>query len=105
VLRVNEADELPDDLSGTVGVTAGASAPESLVEQVIAHLAPSDGVTEITVTNEDEYFPPPPELREMLRAVGSTLALLSGLPGGARSDPAAEDRVVSAADVLDLLAS
>jgi hypothetical protein len=41
----------------------------------------------------------------MLRAVGSTLALLSGLPGGARSDPAAEDRVVSAADVLDLLAS
>jgi 4-hydroxy-3-methylbut-2-enyl diphosphate reductase len=105
VLRVNEADELPDDLSGTVGVTAGASAPESLVEQVIARLAPSEGVTEVTVTNEDEYFPPPPELREMLRAVGSTLALLSGLPGGARSDPAAEDRIVSAADVLDLLAS
>jgi len=105
VLRVNEADELPDDLSGTVGVTAGASAPESLVEQVIARLAPSEGVTEVTVTNEDEYFPPPPELREMLRAVGSTLALLSGLPGGERSDPATEDRVVSAADVLDLLAS
>jgi 4-hydroxy-3-methylbut-2-enyl diphosphate reductase len=105
VLRVNEADELPEDLSGTVGVTAGASAPESLVEQVIARLAPSEGVTEVTVTTEDEYFPPPPELREMLRAVGSTLALLSGRPGVARSDPAAEDRVVSAADVLDLLAS
>jgi 4-hydroxy-3-methylbut-2-enyl diphosphate reductase len=105
VLRVNEADELPDDLSGTVGVTAGASAPESLVEQVIARLAPSEGVTEVTVTNEDEYFPPPPELREMLRAVGSTLALFSGLPGSARSDPAAEDRIVSAADVLGLLAS
>jgi 4-hydroxy-3-methylbut-2-enyl diphosphate reductase len=105
VLRVNEAEELPNDLSGTVGVTAGASAPESLVEQVIARLAPSQGVTEVTVTNEDEYFPPPPELREMLRAVGSTLALLSGLPGGVRSDPAAEDRIVSAADVLDLLAS
>jgi hypothetical protein len=28
--------ELPDDLSGTVGVTAGASAPEALVEAVIA---------------------------------------------------------------------
>ena len=26
VLRVNTADELPDDLVGTVGVTAGASA-------------------------------------------------------------------------------
>jgi 4-hydroxy-3-methylbut-2-enyl diphosphate reductase len=105
VLRVNEAEELPGDLSGTVGVTAGASAPESLVDQVIARLAPSEGVTEVTVTTEDEYFPPPPELREMLRAVGSTLALLSGLPGATRSDPATEDRSVSAADVLDLLAS
>ncbi len=33
VLRVNEADELPADLTGTVGVTAGASAPEALVER------------------------------------------------------------------------
>ena len=44
VLRVNEADELPDDLTGTVGVTAGASAPEALVEDVIARLAPAQGV-------------------------------------------------------------
>ena len=29
VVRVNDASELPDDLSGTVGVTAGASAPEA----------------------------------------------------------------------------
>ena len=47
VLRVNEADELPDDLTGTVGVTAGASAPEALVEEVIARLAPAQGVTEV----------------------------------------------------------
>ena len=39
--RVNGADELPDDLAGTVGVTAGASAPEELVEAVIARLAPA----------------------------------------------------------------
>ena len=38
--RVNGADELPDDLAGTVGVTAGASAPEELVDAVIARLAP-----------------------------------------------------------------
>ena len=43
VYRVNDADELPDDLSGTVGVTAGASAPEELVEAVIARLAPRNG--------------------------------------------------------------
>jgi 4-hydroxy-3-methylbut-2-enyl diphosphate reductase len=105
VLRINEAEELPDDLAGTVGVTAGASAPESLVEEVIARLAPTAGVTEVTVTTEDEYFPPPPELRELLRAIGSTLALMAGVPDSERRDPAAEDRVVSAADVLDLLAS
>jgi 4-hydroxy-3-methylbut-2-enyl diphosphate reductase len=105
VLRVNEADELPDDLTGTVGVTAGASAPEALVDAVIDRLAPAAGVTEVTVTTEDEYFPPPPELRELLRAVGSTLAFLSGRPGSDRTDPAGQDRAVSAADVLDLLAS
>ena len=105
VLRVNEADELPGDLAGTVGVTAGASAPEALVEAVIARLAPSDGVTEVTVTTEDEYFPPPPELRELLRAVGGTLGFLSGRPGSPSTDPAAEDRSVSAADVLERLAS
>ena len=44
VLRVNEAAELPDDLTGTVGVTAGASAPEALVEAVVARLAPAHGV-------------------------------------------------------------
>ncbi len=105
VLRINEAAELPADLSGTVGVTAGASAPEALVEAVIERLAPANGVTEVTVTTEDEYFPPPPELRELLRAVGATLGLLAARPAHRRTDPAAGDRAVSAADVLDLLAS
>ncbi len=35
VFRVNHADELPDDLHGTVGVTAGASAPEELVDEIV----------------------------------------------------------------------
>jgi 4-hydroxy-3-methylbut-2-enyl diphosphate reductase len=85
VLRINEAAELPDDLRGTVGVTAGASAPDELVQAVVARLAPSQGVEEVHVTDEDEYFPPPPELREML--------------AGALDD----DRFVSAADVLAAL--
>jgi 4-hydroxy-3-methylbut-2-enyl diphosphate reductase len=105
VLRVNEAGELPGDLRGTVGVTAGASAPEALVEAVITLLAPRLGVTEVTVTTEDEYFPPPPELRELLRAVGGTLSFMSGRIDAARIDPAAGDRAISAADVLDVLAS
>src|SRR5262249_12675645 len=36
VYRIDAAGELPNDLTGTVGVTAGASAPEELVDAVIA---------------------------------------------------------------------
>ncbi|MGH9028291.1 MAG: 4-hydroxy-3-methylbut-2-enyl diphosphate reductase [Acidimicrobiales bacterium] len=74
VLRVNTVDELPDDLTGTVGVTAGASAPDELVEAVVARLAPSRGVEEVRVTDEDEYFPPPPELRDLARALAAALS-------------------------------
>jgi 4-hydroxy-3-methylbut-2-enyl diphosphate reductase len=80
VLRVNEADELPDDLSGTVGVTAGASAPDELVEHVVGRLAPVAGVEEIRVTDENEYFPPPPELRDLLRGLAGVLAWGLGAP-------------------------
>ena len=116
VLRVNEAAELPGDLSGTVGVTAGASAPDELVEAVVARLAPRLGVEEVHVTDEDEYFPPPPELRDLLRGLGAALAVglaapaATGVPGtgapGADTDPGAVagDRQVSAADVLARLA-
>jgi len=109
VLRVNEAAELPDDLAGTVGVTAGASAPDELVAAVVARLAPRLGVEEVHVTDEDEYFPPPPELRDLLRGLGAALVLGLGAPppatpGAEGSEPATGDRQVSAADVLAVLA-
>ena len=47
VLRVDGPDELDADALGdarVVGVTAGASAPEDLVQAVIARLAPTEGV-------------------------------------------------------------
>ena len=40
VYRINGPDEIPGDLSGTVGVTAGASAPEELVAEVIDRARP-----------------------------------------------------------------
>jgi 4-hydroxy-3-methylbut-2-enyl diphosphate reductase len=104
-LRVNGPDELPDDLAGTVGLIAGASAPESLVEAVLVRLAPSGGVQEIRAVDEDQYFGPPPELRNLLRTV-ATFAAVAGLaPAG---DPAAgagalDDRLVGAADALAAL--
>jgi 4-hydroxy-3-methylbut-2-enyl diphosphate reductase len=110
VLRVNQADELPDDLSGTVGVTAGASAPDELVDAVVARLSPRLGVEEVHVTDEDEYFPPPPELRDLLRGLGAALSLGLGAPVGAADVAGSEeagasgDRFVSASDVLAALA-
>jgi 4-hydroxy-3-methylbut-2-enyl diphosphate reductase len=113
VLRVNDADELPDDLTGTVGVTAGASAPDALVQAVVARLAPTGGIEEVHVTDEDEYFPPPPELRDLVRSL--TAALVLGLGAPAESDHGggavqgsdvlgAGDRHITAADVLSRLA-
>jgi 4-hydroxy-3-methylbut-2-enyl diphosphate reductase len=102
VYRVNGADELPDDLRGTVGVTAGASAPEELVESVIAALDPVHGVEEVRFTDEDEYFPPPRNLRDLLAAVDLFATLALGGPTVER--PAVNDRSVHASDVLASLA-
>jgi 4-hydroxy-3-methylbut-2-enyl diphosphate reductase len=118
VIRVNDADDLPDDLAGTVGVTAGASAPEALVTAVVERLAPRHGTERAPVTLEEEYFPPPPELRELLRGLAGALCLLNGVPApapvGAGPDPGrppdpatgvlTEDRTIAAADVLEQLA-
>jgi 4-hydroxy-3-methylbut-2-enyl diphosphate reductase len=70
VLRIDGPDELDPDAIGdarVVGVTAGASAPEDLVQAVIERLAPTRGVETVHVTDEDEYFPPPRELRDLIR--------------------------------------
>ncbi|HUR50050.1 MAG TPA: 4-hydroxy-3-methylbut-2-enyl diphosphate reductase [Acidimicrobiales bacterium] len=99
VIRVNGAEEVPDGLEGTVAVTAGASAPEEVVRAVIERLAPRHGVEEVSVTEEDEYFPLPPELRELVRGMSSAFSVASfALP-----DPKAalaQDRKVTAGDVL-----
>jgi 4-hydroxy-3-methylbut-2-en-1-yl diphosphate reductase len=100
VLRLNSSEELPGDLSGTVGVTAGASAPDWLVDQVVERLAPRQGVEVVHTTDEDEYFPPPPELRDLLRSVGLAAALALGAPADAEQ-PTATDRDVRALGVLD----
>jgi 4-hydroxy-3-methylbut-2-enyl diphosphate reductase len=101
VFRVNGPDELPDDLTGTVGVTAGASAPEDVVAAVIAHLAPTQGVEEVRITEEDEYFPPPRELRDLLTAV-DVLATFS-VGGSVPDRPGLLDRSLRASDVLSAL--
>jgi 4-hydroxy-3-methylbut-2-enyl diphosphate reductase len=103
VLRVDDPSELPDDLHGTVGVIAGASAPEEVVQAIVAHLDPADGIEEVRAVDEDEYFPLPRELRDSVKQLAA-LAALSGLAPGA--DPTAggeslpDDRALSASMAL-----
>jgi 4-hydroxy-3-methylbut-2-enyl diphosphate reductase len=101
VYRVNAAEELPE-LHGIVGVTAGASAPEDLVEAVIERLGPTAGIETVRVTDETEYFPPPRQIRDLQAAVGSAIAVMAG---GRLADGAAfDDRRLPAASVLTSLA-
>ena len=101
VFRVNGVEEVPHDLHGTVGVTAGASAPEELVEAVITRLAPRLGVVEVAFTDEDEYFPPPRNLRDLLAALDTSATFSLGAAVASR--PPVNDRLVHASDVLATL--
>jgi 4-hydroxy-3-methylbut-2-enyl diphosphate reductase len=87
----------------TVGVAAGASAPDQRVREVIAAVAPTHGTELVRVTEEDEYFPLPPQLRRFMQ---SLQALVEGgfacrSPG--EHGPVELDRHTSATDALSIL--
>jgi len=103
VFLVNSAAEVPDDLSGVVGVTAGASAPEELVEELVRYLAPLEGVEHVHVTDEEEYFPPPRNIRELQSSIETASTVLLG--GGLMTRPGMDDRLLGASDVLSSLTS
>jgi 4-hydroxy-3-methylbut-2-enyl diphosphate reductase len=108
VVRIDGPEELDLAALGdasVVGVTAGASAPEDLVELVIEHLAPIQGVEIVNVTDEDEYFPPPRELRELMPALVVTLAAsLGGSLDASSRISLPDDRSLDASTVLADLA-
>ena len=100
VVWITRAEELPNALAGTIGVTAGASAPEEVVTAVIEALAPVDGVETVRHTDEDEYFPPPRNLRDLLQAIRT----FAGLGFGAPPAPGhLDDRAIDASDALTAL--
>jgi 4-hydroxy-3-methylbut-2-enyl diphosphate reductase len=101
VYRVNGAGEVPTGLSGTVGVTAGASAPDELVEELLAFLDPEFGVEIVTVTDEDEYFPPPRNIRELQGAIEDASTALLG--GSLLDRPSMDDRTLGASAALAAL--
>ena len=61
----------------------------------------------VNVTDEDEYFPPPRELRELMPALDALVALsFGGDPVAARNRGGSfsDDRAVAASDALEGLA-
>lgn len=102
VFRVNTVAELPSNLSGVVGVTAGASAPEHLVTEVVEFLSPNTGIELVHVTEEDEYFPPPRNIREWQATLELACTVLLG--GNPSAVPYVEDRQISASEILNLMA-
>ena len=103
VYRVNDASELPKNFLGTVGVTAGASAPEELVAEIIRMLAPTKGVREIKIAQEDEYFPPPRHIRQLQTSI--ELVATTMLGGSFTSRRIVDDKKTAASTVLALLAN
>ena len=92
VVRIDGPDDLPSGMSGVVGVTAGASTPEEVVDAVVGRLNPAEGVELVVAVAEDEYFPPPPGLRAMMRSRGLEHLL-------------EHDRTTPASTVLEALAT
>jgi 4-hydroxy-3-methylbut-2-enyl diphosphate reductase len=104
--RIDSAADIEDEwLAGveTVGVTAGASAPDHLVQQVIDRLDPSDGFELWSTTEEEEYFPLPPQLRAFVATLQTLVeaGVTASKPGG---DSLLErDREWTATEALDLI--
>jgi 4-hydroxy-3-methylbut-2-enyl diphosphate reductase len=100
----------PDDIdpqwladSAVVGVTAGASAPDQRVREVIAAIAPVNGVTPLSITDEDEYFPLPPTLRRFVKTLQTVVEAAFAVREPNLPGPIEQDPEYSATGALDLL--
>jgi 4-hydroxy-3-methylbut-2-en-1-yl diphosphate reductase len=104
--RIDSAEEIRDAWladATVVGVTAGASAPDHLVQEVIEKVDARTGFELLSVTEEGEYFPLPPQLRSFV----STLQAL--VEASVTAKPSSEkgwlerDRDWTASDALAML--
>ena len=85
-----------------VGLTAGASAPDHLVTDVIDRLAPRLGFEMARVTEEEEYFPLPPQLRSFVTTLQQLVqAGLTAREGG--TGLLERDREWTATEALGLI--
>jgi 4-hydroxy-3-methylbut-2-enyl diphosphate reductase len=106
--RVDAADRIdPAWLEGVdvVGVTAGASAPDHLVQEVIDRLDPAQGFELWQSTTEAEYFPLPPQLRNFVSTLSALV--LAGVTARPSSEPGwlDQDREWTATEALKLIST
>lgn len=105
--RIDAATEIkPEWLEGAtvVGLTAGASAPNHLVQEVIERVAPRLGFELARVTDEEEYFPLPPQLRTLVSVLQALVEASVTAQKAGSEGWMASDRDWTASDALDLLA-
>lgn len=88
-----------------VGLTAGASAPDHLVQEVIDRLDPRHGFQLWSVTQEAEYFPLPPQLRTFVSTLQTLVeaGVTASKPGG--ESWLERDREWTATEALDLIST
>ena len=104
--RIDSAGDIEDGwLEGVevVGLTAGASAPDHLVQEVIDRLAPSRGFDLWSSIEEREYFPLPPQLRAFVTTLQALVE--AGVTARVRAEPGwlERDRDWTATEALDLI--
>ena len=105
--RIDTADAIAEEWlssADVVGVTAGASAPDYLVCEVIDRIDPIDGFELFQLTEEGEYFPLPRQLRSFLAALSAAVAIGYTARPAVDPGPLDNDRSLTATDALDALA-
>ncbi len=106
--RIDTADDIDDrwlDGAATVGVTAGASAPDRLVQDVIERLQPRHGFDLWRASEEEEYFPLPPQLRAFVATLQTLVE--AGVTATRPNDESLleRDREWTATEALDLISA
>ncbi len=106
--RIDSAADIdPAWLAGasTVGLTAGASAPDHLVQEVIDRVAPSQGFELWSAIEEQEYFPLPPQLRSFVTTLQTLVeaGVTARRPG--EEGWLQQDRAWTATEALDVVSA
>ena len=106
--RIDLADDIEPawlETASVVGLTAGASAPDHLVQAVIDRVDAATGFELLSVTEEGEYFPLPPQLRKFVGLLQTLVE--ASVTARAPTEPGwlERDRNWSASNALEMLNS